>query len=129
MTLGSGKQLVLRYKTGSSVADGKSIRARGYDGGNVGVKMRIWLSTSPTATYASVASTSPSCATTSTTLPTITTGSVASKTVTTTNGWFTSTSTVNYCKLNPNTVYYFGIEYDEAITTRFQIDESSADFL
>jgi hypothetical protein len=109
-TIGSGKQLVLRYKTPATLSTiTKNIKARGYDGGNVGVSMRVWLSTNPTATYDSVPT---ACKQTSTTNPTIYTG-----------------TTATYCQLQPNTVYYYGIEVDAVGNYRFQIDERGADFL
>jgi len=107
-TIGSGKQLVLRYKTPATLSTiTKNIKARGYDGGNVGVSMRVWLSTDPTATYDSVPT---ACKQTSTTNPTIYTGSTT-------------------CALQPNTVYYYGIEVDAVGNYRFQVDERGADFL
>lgn len=108
VSLGSGKQLVLRYQSESTA--GKSIKyfkVKGFDGGNVSVNMRVWLSTDPAASYANVA---PACKTTSTRLPVIFTGP-------------------GYCPIVPNAVYYLGIEYDEAVETRFQVDEMQADFL
>jgi hypothetical protein len=108
VSMGSGKQLALRYKStptaGSSL---KYIRARSYDGGNVGANMRVWLSTSPSATYASVAT---ACKQTSTRTPMVITGP-------------------SYCPISPNTVYYFGIEYDEPYVLRLQVEEGGADFL
>jgi hypothetical protein len=107
-SLGSGKQLVLRYKStptaGSSV---KYIRARSYDGGNVGVNMRVWLSTSPTATYETVAT---ACKQTSSRTPMVITGP-------------------GYCPIAPNTVYYYGMDYNETDSLRFQVEETGADFL
>jgi hypothetical protein len=88
----------------------KYIRTRNYDGGNVGVNMRVWLSTSPTATYDSVAT---ACKQTSARTPMVMTGPSAQ----------------GYCPITPNTVYYYGIEYDEKGALRFQVDEGSADFL
>jgi hypothetical protein len=104
----SGKQLVLRYKTTSTAGTStKYIRTRNYDGGNVGVNMRVWLSADPTATYASVAT---ACKQTSTRTPMVITGP-------------------GYCPISPNTVYYYGMEYDETGARRFQVDEGGADFL
>jgi hypothetical protein len=108
VTLGSGNQLVLRYKStptaGSTV---KYMQVLGGDGSNVGVNMRVWLSSNPSATYATVDS---KCKQTTTIRPAVITGP-------------------NYCAISPNTTYYFGIEFDEAITTRFQVYELGADFL
>jgi hypothetical protein len=107
VSLGSGKQLVLRYQSeptaGTSI---KYFKVKGFDGGNVSVNMRVWLSTDPAASYANVA---PACKTTSTRVPVVFTGP-------------------GYCPIVPNAVYYLGIEYDEAVQTRFQIDEMQADF-
>lgn len=108
MSLGSGKQLVLRYQ--SQPTAGKSIKyfkVKGFDGGNVSVNMRVWLSADPAASYANVA---PACKATSTRLPVVFTGP-------------------GYCPIVPNARYYLGIEYNEAVQTRFQIDELQADFL
>jgi len=60
-----------------------------WNGGNVGVTMRIWLSKDPAATYSSV---SAECKKTSTGVPTITTGSVTNGTITTTS-WTGTTTT------------------------------------
>ena len=107
-SLGSGRSLVLRYKStptaGSSL---KYIRTRSYDGGNVGVNMRVWLSTSPTATYETVAT---ACKQTSSRTPMVVTGP-------------------GYCPIAPNTVYYYGMDYNETDSLRFQVEETSADFL
>lgn len=106
--LNSGKQLVLRYKTTATAGSAvKYIRTRNYDGGNVGVNMRVWLSTSPTATYDSVAT---ACKQTSARTPMVMTGP-------------------GYCPISPNTVYYYGMEYDETGARRFQVDEVGAEFL
>lgn len=106
--LNSGKQLVLRYKSTSNAGTStKYIRTRSYDGGNVGVNMRMWLSADPTATYDSVDS---KCKQQSNRTPTIITGP-------------------GYCPVSPNTVYYYGMEYDETGARRFQVDEVGADFL
>ncbi len=107
VTFGSGNQVVLRYRSspaaGSSV---KYIRTRGYDGGNVGVNMRVWLSDNPSASYASIDA---KCKQTSTRLPTVITGP-------------------GYCPILPDKVYYYGTEYDEPNVTRYQIDELGSDF-
>lgn len=127
--LGSGKELVLRYKTPSSVTNGKNIKVGAWNGGNVGVNMRIWLSKDPTATYASVPEV---CKASSSASPSITTGAETRVTTTSTAWGKTTTTTKDYCKLDPNAVYYLGIAFDEARTgsgARFQVDEMSADFL
>lgn len=124
--LGSGKELVLRYKTPSTLTNGKTIKVSAWNGGSVGVNMRIWLSTDPLATYGSV---SEYCKATGTVTPIIATGAEASVTTSKTVFGKTTYTTSNYCKLEANTVYYFGIGYDEAVSTRFQVDESIADFL
>lgn len=105
----SGKQLVLRYKTTSTAGSSlKYIRVNGADGSsNLGVTMRVWLSTSPTATYDTVPA---ACKKTASTTPLIPTGP-------------------NYCPISPNTVYYFGMEYDATSALRFKVDETNADFL
>jgi hypothetical protein len=44
----------------------------------------------------------------------------------------TKTSTFYFCALQPDTLYYFGIEFSEPVSgaaARFQIDEMSAGFL
>ncbi|MDP2112037.1 MAG: hypothetical protein Q8N48_13085 [Thiobacillus sp.] len=128
VTMGSGKQLVLRYKTPATITDAKTIKVSAWNGGNVAVNMKTWLSTSPTASYETVPT---ECRALSTTSPMISTASRESITTTTT-GWFTSTTTRYYCQLAPNTVYYFGIEFPEVVSgsaARFQVDELSADFL
>ena len=128
VTMGSGKQLVLRYKTPATITDAKTIKVSAWNGGNVAVNMKTWLSTSPTASYETVPT---ACRALSTTSPMISTASKESITTTTT-GWFTSTTTRYYCQLAPNTVYYFGIEFPEVVSgsaARFQVDELSADFL
>jgi hypothetical protein len=110
VAFGSGKQVVLRYNpvagAGSSI---KYLRLRGATGGNVLVNMRVWLSTDPTATYASVAD---KCKATSTTTPMVITGP-------------------GYCAISAsNPVYYLGIEFDAAATSstsRFIVDESYSD--
>lgn len=106
-SLGSGRSLVLRYKStptaGSSV---KYIRTRSYDGGNVGVNLRVWLSADPAAKYASVID---ACKQTSTRTPMVITGP-------------------RYCPVSPNTTYYYGMEYDELDALRFQVEEKGADF-
>lgn len=134
VAFGGGKQLVLRYKTPATITDNKSIGVGAWNGGNVGVNMRIWLSKDPAATYSSV---SAECKKTSTGVPTITTGSVTNGTITTTSWTGTTTTPVTYCKLDPNTTYYFGMEYDETTKTssgvtiipRWQVLENLADFL
>lgn len=125
-TAGSGKQLLLRYQTGSVVNDDKSIRTLSSDGGNVLVKMRVWLSTDPRATYASV---SQHCKAEATTTPTIRTASQEQIVVSVKNAWgLPITVTTDYCKLAPNTTYYYGMEYDEPGARRFQVEEAFADF-
>lgn len=108
VTMGTGSQLVLRYRStptaGTSV---KYIRTRSFDGGNVGMNMRVWLSTDPSATYANVAA---ACKQTSSRTPMVATGP-------------------GYCPIAPNTVYYYGMEYDETTALRFQVEETGADFL
>jgi hypothetical protein len=108
VTMGSGNQLVLRYKStptaGSSV---KYIRTRAFDGGNVGMNMRVWLSTDPSATYANVTT---ACKQTSSRTPMVIMGP-------------------GYCPIAPNTVYYYGIEYDETSALRFTVEETASDFL
>jgi hypothetical protein len=134
VAFGGGKQLVLRYKTPATITDNKSIGVGAWNGGNVGVNMRIWLSKDPAATYSSA---SAECKKTSTGVPTITTGSVTNGTITTTSWTGTTTTPVTYCKLDPNTTYYFGMEYDETTKTssgvtiipRWQVLENLADFL
>lgn len=122
----SGKQLVLRYQTGNVVNDDKSIRTLSADGGNVVVKMRTWLSTDPRATYASV---SQHCKAEDTTTPTIRTASQEQIVVSVKNAWgLPITVTTNYCKLEPNKTYYYGVEYDETGARRFQVEEAFADF-
>lgn len=129
VTLGQGKQLVLRYKTPSTITDKRAIKVGAWNGGNVAVNMKIWLSTSPTASYDDV---SASCRAQATTAPTINTASQDSITTTTTVWGKTTSTTANYCKLLPNTVYYFGMEFPETVSgygARFQVDEMQADFL
>lgn len=129
VTLGQGRQLVLRYKTPPTITDKRVIKVGAWNGGNVVVNMKTWLSTSPTATYDSVPA---SCRAQSTTAPAILTASQDSITTSTTVWGQTTTSTAYYCKLLPNTVYYFGIEFPETVSgtnARFQIDEMQADFL
>lgn len=108
VTTGSPKQLVLRYRStptaGSSL---KYIRTRSFDGGNVGVNMRVWLSTDPTATYESLPA---ACKQTSSRTPTVITGP-------------------GYCPISPNTTYYYGMDYDITTDLRFSVDETGADFL
>jgi hypothetical protein len=108
VTMGSPNELVLRYKStptaGSSV---KYIRTRSYDGGNVGVNMRVWLSADPTATYESAAA---ACKQTSSRTPMVITGP-------------------GYCPISPNTTYYYGMDYDITTGLRFSVDETGADFL
>lgn len=107
VTFGSGKQLVLRYTSNSTAGQSiKYIRTSNYDGGNIGLYVRTWLSTSPTATYDSV---STACKATSNTRPMIVTGP-------------------GYCALSPNTVYYYGIEYDDATVRRLGVEELGSDF-
>lgn len=104
----SGNQLVLRYQSTSTAGvSNRWIIVRSSDAGNVGVKMRVWLSANPAATYASVAD---ACRQTSATTPMVITGP-------------------GYCTITPNTTYYFGIEHDETGTRRFQVDETGTDFL
>jgi hypothetical protein len=129
VTMGSGKQLVLRYKTPATIMDGKGIKVSAWNGGNVSVNMKIWLSTSPTASYDAVSTT---CRAQETTTPSISTASKESITTTTTVWGTTSTTTRYYCQLAPNTLYYFGIEFPEAVSglaARFQVDEMATGFL
>lgn len=129
VTLGQGRQLVLRYKTPSTITDKRVIKVGAWNGGNVVVNMKVWLSTSPTATYDDV---SESCRAQATTAPAINTASQDSITTTTTVWGKTTSTTANYCKLLPNTTYYFGMEFPETVSgysARFQIDEMQADFL
>lgn len=127
--LGDGRQLVLRYRTKPVVTDGRRIRVVAWNAGSVVVDMRVWLSTSPTATYEDVRSL---CRAQSTGSPSIGTASQESVTTTKTVWGKAVTSTAHYCKLLPNTVYYFGIEFLERVSAheaRFQVDELAADFL
>ena len=130
--LGSGRELLLRYKTPSTITNKRVIKVGAWNGGNIGLDMGIWLSKDPTATYFSV---SEYCRanTASTGTPGIAT---AAETVVTTSspGWGGKeiTSTGYYCRLEPNTVYYFGIMVTEAVAgsdARFQLDAMMADFL
>jgi hypothetical protein len=34
-----------------------------------------------------------------------------------------------YCPIAPNTVYYYGMDYNETDSLRFQVEETGADFL
>lgn len=129
VTLGQGRQLVLRYRTPSTITDKRVIKVGAWNGGNVVVNMKVWLSTSPTASYDEV---SESCRAQATTAPAITTASQDTITTTTTVWGKTTTTTANYCKLLPNTTYYFGMEFPETVSgysARFQVDEMQADFL
>jgi hypothetical protein len=129
VSLGSGKQLVLRYKTPSTLTNGKTIKVTGWNGGSVGVNMRIWLSTDALATYDN---TSDICKSSGTVTPAITTGAVDSAVTTTYVFGKPKYTTTYYCKLDPNKVYYFGMEFNEAVSGlggKFQVDELSADFL
>ncbi len=129
VTLGQSRQLVLRYRTPSTITDKRAIKLGAWNGGNVVVNMKIWLSTSPIATYDEV---SEFCRVQATTAPTINTASQDSITTTTTVWGKTTTTTANYCKLLPNRTYYFGIEFPETVSgpgARFQVDEMQADFL
>lgn len=128
VSFGGGNQLVLRYKTPATITNNKVVKVTDWNGSNVSVNMRVWLSKSATDTYANVPA---ECKQTSSGVPSIFTGSVTNGFITT-SGWGGTTSTpVTYCKLDPNTVYYFGIEYDETnvVTPRFQVQEMQADFL
>lgn len=108
LNVNSGNQLVLRYQSTSTAGvNNRWIIVRSSDAGNVGVKMRVWLSADPMATYDSVAS---ACKQASATTPMVITGP-------------------GYCPIEKNRTYYFGIEYDEVGARRFQIDETGADFL
>jgi hypothetical protein len=127
--MGSGKTLMVRYKTPSTVADGKGLKVSAWNGGNVGVGMRIWLSTDPTSTYSSA---SQYCKAAASDTPSIATASQEAVTTSIRTWTGTRTTTSYYCALQPNTLYYFGIEFSETVSgaaARFQIDEMSADFL
>ncbi len=104
-----GKTVLIRYKTKPTITNGKDIRVRSHDGDTVKVKMRVWLSTDPRSLYSNV---SGSCKNTSNVMPVVNTGNVTDfnnsyeflgKIV---DNW------VQYCKLEPNTVYYFAMEHD-----------------
>lgn len=128
VSFGGGKQVVLRYKTPATITDNKIIKVTAWNGQNVAANMRVWLSTSPTATYDSV---SAACKQTSAGLPSITTGSVTNGFISTVFFGSVINTPVTYCKLDPNTVYYFGIEYDDTSLSahRYQVLEAQADFL
>lgn len=127
--MGAGKQLMLRQKTGASISNGKLIKVLGWNGSSVSVNMRTWLTKDPLGTYESAA---PNCKATSTVGPTIVTGSQETLTTTTTVWGKTTTTTRQQCKIDPNSTYYFGIDFPEAVSgssARFQVDESASDFL
>lgn len=128
--LGSGKQLVLRYRTPAVIQDGKHMSVGAWNGDNVRVNMKIWLSTSPTATYASVPA---ACKDQKSSHPRIMTGSGDSF-VQSGKTWKTGTTNtaVPSCKLLPNTVYYFGMEFPNYVSgpdARFQVDEMFTPFM
>lgn len=105
---GSGNVLGLRYVSkptaGTSI---KSFLVGSGDGGNVGYSMKLWLSSSPTATYDATAT---NCKITSATQPYIITGP-------------------GYCSITPNTTYYLKLSVDTACPNcRFKIIEGSSDF-
>lgn len=127
--LGGGKTLMVRYRTPSTVADGKGIKVGAWNGGNVGVGMLIWLSADPTSTYSNA---SQYCKAAESGSPAIATASRGTITSSITYWGKTMQVTRNYCALRPNTLYYFGIKFDEAVSgaaARFQIDEMNPPFL
>ena len=110
-SFGSARTLGLRFtpKAGAGAVK-KYFKISSGDGGNVGQSMTVWLSTSPTANYADVAS---NCRSTSTTVPYILTGP----------GW---------CPIDATKKYYLFMSVDATAanppTWRYQVDEVSADF-
>lgn len=127
--MGGGSQLLLRYKTKDTITNGKSINIYAWNGGNISVNMKIWLSTHPTARYDQVPKLCKASAAESFMISTASQESIT----TTQMVWGKEiTTTFQYCKLLPNTVYYFGIEFPEVVSgykSRFQVNEHFADFL
>lgn len=107
-SFGSGKILSLRYLSNSTAGSSvKYVTMASGDGGNVGQSVKVWLSTSPTATYDATATT---CKSVSTTQPYVITGP-------------------GYCAITPNTKYYLHMSIDTACTTcRYKVNEGNSDF-
>ncbi len=108
VAFGSGKTLGLRYVSKSTAGAAiKYLSLTSGDGGNVGQLLNVWLSTSPTATFAE---TDAKCKTSTTTRPYIVTGPA-------------------YCPITPNARYYLKMSTDQACSTcRYIVNKGSSDF-
>lgn len=107
-TYGSGNTLGIRYMSKPTAGTSlKYFTFSNVDGGNVGQALKVWLSTSSTATYDA---TDVKCKLTSTTQPYIITGP-------------------GYCPIEPSKRYYLKMSVDSACPNcRFRIFENASDF-
>ena len=112
MIVKGGKPVMVRYKTPPNVVDGKIIKVTGLTGGNVKVGMRIWLSTDPRSKYSDVPA---ACRAVGSGSPAIAMASRKEVAIASEGGKITQES-MNYCEVQPNTLCYLGIEFDENVT-------------
>jgi hypothetical protein len=128
-SFGTGKQLYIKYHTPSNITNGKSIKVVGWNGSNVEVYMKAWITKNP---YSSYEDASQYCRAISNQAPVILTGK-DTMVQTVKNIWGNVSTVTNwYCKLEPDTTYYLGIDFSPTELSkntilRFQVDQYNSD--